>query len=87
MLKYLQKLNEEKSLKDSILIYSMWQGYKPKMQEFLDGVKEMGVKIVDLHVSGHADHTAIKELVRKVNPQKIELVHTALSSKKNFKIL
>ena len=80
MLKYLQKLSVITSLQDSILIYSMWQGYKPKMQQFLEGVKVLGIKVVDLHTSGHADIAAIKKLIQSVNPEEIEFVHTEKDS-------
>ena len=76
MLDYIRELNKSVRLKNSVLVYSMWQGYKAEMQEFLDGVKEMGVNIVDLHVSGHADLQAIEQIIKKTNPKKIELVHT-----------
>jgi ribonuclease J len=76
MLGYLKKISEIESLKNNVLIYSMWQGYKAEMQEFLDGVKEMGVNTVDLHVSGHADLLAIEQIIIRTNPKKIELVHT-----------
>lgn len=72
MLCYFQKL---KGVKDSVLIYSMWQGYKEEMKEFLDGVQNLGVKVIDLHVSGHADLPAIEKLIKRTNPKKIELVH------------
>lgn len=76
MLDYLSELNKSVRLKNSVLVYSMWQGYKAEMQEFLNGVKEMGVNIVDLHVSGHADLLAIEQIIKRTNPKKIELVHT-----------
>ena len=53
----------------------MWQGYKEEMKEFLDGVQNLGVKVIDLHVSGHADLPAIEKLIKRTNPKKIELVH------------
>ena len=34
MLDYLKKLNEVVNLQDSVLVYSMWKGYKTEMQEF-----------------------------------------------------
>lgn len=76
MLEYLKKLNESTELNSSVLVYSMWQGYKSEMQEFLDGVKALGIKSVDLHVSGHADASAINLMINKTNPDKIEFVHT-----------
>jgi mRNA degradation ribonuclease J1/J2 len=76
MLDYIRELNKSVRLKNSVLVYSMWQGYKAEMQEFLDGVKEMGVNAVDLHVSGHADLLAIEQIIKRTSPKKIELVHT-----------
>ena len=45
MLKYLYEMNKIEELKNSVLIYSMWQGYKQDMKDFLEGVKKLGVKI------------------------------------------
>ena len=75
MLGYLQKMAQERSLEGSLLIYSMWQGYKEGMEEFLDGVKALGIKMVDLHVSGHADRQTIGKLIRKTCPKEIIMVH------------
>ena len=44
--------------------------------EDVEGVCALGISVIDLHVSGHADRTAIKELIKAVNPKKIEFVHT-----------
>lgn len=76
MLNYLNEMNKIDELKNSILIYSMWKGYKQEMIEFLEGVKKLGIKVVDLHVSGHADIDAIKKIIEKTNPDKVEFVHT-----------
>ena len=76
MLDYLKILGNGKCTNKSVMIYSMWHGYKPEMQEFLDGVKELGIKSVDMHVSGHADVLTVERLIQKTNPDKIEFVHT-----------
>lgn len=75
LLGYLQKMSFEGSLQNSVLIYSMWQGYKAEMQAFLDGIKALGIQLVDLHVSGHADLQAIKRLIAKTQPKEIYMVH------------
>ena len=80
-IKYLKKLNEKTSLKNSALIYSMWHGYKEEMQDFLNEIKMLGIENFDLHVSGHADVTALKKIVEKTNPDKIELVHCSENEK------
>lgn len=66
-----------------LLIYSMWGGYKHpahdrdgRMQAFLQACTDLGLRVVDLHTSGHADETAIRQLIEKVNPGKILPVHT-----------
>ncbi len=77
MLHYLQSLKEKVDLKGSVLIYSMWQGYKEEMQDFLGGVRDLGINVVDLHVSGHADIEAVKKVIIRTNPQEVNFVHTS----------
>ena len=47
VLEYLKNLNKEKPLQDSILLYSMWEGYKKQiaMQQFLDELKTRCAKV------------------------------------------
>jgi len=66
-----------------LLIYSMWSGYKHpkhdkdgKMQAFLQACTALGLWVVDLHTSGHADETAIRRLIERVNSGRILPVHT-----------
>ncbi len=84
MLNYLKRADEDKLSRfktsifdNSILIYSLWQGYKEKddVKSFLEEMEKMGVKIVDLHTSGHCDKQTIDRLKQKVNPSIIEYVH------------
>lgn len=76
MLDYLTKLSEKRDLSHAVLIYSLWDGYKEKMKEFLTGIEKLGIRIVDLHVSGHADKEAIDALIARTNPTEIRFVHT-----------
>ncbi len=78
MLSYLKLLSKEMSFEDGALVYSFWSGYKDTddMKVFLKECKELGLEIVTLHTSGHADKEAIKQLVNKVNPKKLVPVHT-----------
>ena len=73
---YLQKLSKMRDLSNAVLIYSMWDGYKEQMREFLDFMKSLGVETVDLHVSGHADKEAIEAVIKRTNPREIKFVHT-----------
>lgn len=78
MRNYLEKLNELVSFENGVLFYGMWKGYmqQPEMNEFLDFMKEKGVKIHVLHTSGHADSDTIERLIEKVQPRYIIPVHT-----------
>lgn len=78
MLRYLQSLSRRMSFDDGLLVYSMWSGYKdqPEMNAFLSSCEEMGLKIADLHTSGHADADTIRRLVAHVHPAEIIPIHT-----------
>ncbi len=80
MINYLKKLDNIKSLKNSVLIYSMWYGYKDDMKDFLDEIRNIGIDIVDLHVSGHADVSTINMLIKWVKPKKILIVHSEINN-------
>ena len=78
MKKYLEKYPEEFSFEGCTMFYSMWEGYKKQenMKEFLEFMKEKGVKIISLHTSGHADEKDFDRLIKKVEPKIIIPVHT-----------
>jgi predicted TIM-barrel fold metal-dependent hydrolase len=61
-----------------LLVYSFWSGYKsqPEMSSFLEQCEQMGLRIVTLHTSGHADEEAIRRLIDTVHPTTILPVHT-----------
>lgn len=56
----------------------MWDGYKVKedIAEFLQFMQDKGVRIVDLHTSGHADAETVHKLIRDIAPKYIIPVHT-----------
>ena len=78
MLRYLKGLAELMPFDDGLLVYSMWNGYQnqEQMKAFLAECENMGLKIVVLHTSGHADADTIKDLIQSVNPDEIIPVHT-----------
>lgn len=78
MLHYLQSLHDKMSFEGGLLVYSFWSGYKskPEMRSFLDQCEQMGLRIVTLHTSGHADEAAIRRLIDTVHPTTILPVHT-----------
>ena len=65
-------------IQGSTLVYSLWQGYKgtKTSKEFLDTASSLGVRIVDLHTSGHADLHALQRMAYKLQPKCIVPVHT-----------
>ena len=83
---YLEKLNALSDLKGSALIYSMWDGYKlhKSVNEFLQTTEKLGIEIIDLHVSGHADKWAQKMLVDRVKPQMVITVHKECKTLKSL---
>ena len=78
MLRYMKSLSKKMSFKGGILVYSFWSGYKDTedMKEFLSECEKLGLKIVTLHTSGHADEKAIKVLIEKVKPKLLIPIHT-----------
>ena len=78
MLNYLESLNREMPFKDGLLIYSLWSGYKaqPETKKFLAMCEELGLKVMNLHTSGHADEETIKKFIETVKPKSIMPIHT-----------
>lgn len=75
---YLEKLSELMSFEGGVLFYSMWSGYREKedVAAFLAFMRGKGVRVLDLHTSGHADPGTILALVDDVDPKYIIPVHT-----------
>lgn len=82
MLGYIQKLAEKTDLSETILIYSMWHGYKQNedVAEFLNALRLLGVSVVDLHTSGHASSNDIELLKSTVRADEYVVVHTSAAS-------
>jgi ribonuclease J len=64
------------------LVYSQWEGYlteehKNYSSDMINSLKTLpGVNFKPIHTSGHATLTAIKNLLKAVNPHKIVPMHT-----------
>ena len=78
MLNYMKSLSEKMSFENGLLVYSFWSGYRETeaMKDFLTECEALGLKIVTLHTSGHADSAAIDKLIETTNPGVIIPVHT-----------
>jgi len=64
---------KKKDLINSTLIYSMWDGYLPKVQPFWD---KHNVPIIKIHSSGHAYIEELQKFVKAINPKYIIPNHT-----------
>ena len=69
---------ERISTTQGTLIYSMWEGYKkqPATKEFLDWLVSRNFTIKDIHTSGHADISTLKEYADSISPGNIIPIHT-----------
>lgn len=78
MLRYLKGLSKMMSFEGGLLVYSMWSGYQqqPAMSSFIKECEDMGLRLVSLHTSGHADSYTIRALIERVQPTEIIPVHT-----------
>lgn len=78
MLNYLKGLAKLKPFDNGLLVYSFWSGYceTEDMKEFLSECENLGLKIITLHTSGHADSSAIERLIEATKPDVIIPVHT-----------
>lgn len=78
MLRYLKGLGKQMRFEDGLLVYSMWSGYQkqPPMNHFIEECKDMGLRSVYLHTSGHADPDTIRMLIDRVQPNEIIPIHT-----------
>ena len=83
MLGYIKSLKEKMPFEDGVLVYSFWSGYRKteRMQHFLNECEKLGLKIVTLHTSGHADNGALKHLIKRINPTVVIPVHTENAKK------
>lgn len=78
MLRYLKSLSKLMSFEGGLLVYSMWSGYQqqPVMSSFIKECEDMGLRLLSLHTSGHADPDTIRALIERVQPSEIIPVHT-----------
>ena len=80
MLKDIEKLSKKsKVLNNACLVYSMWLGYLEQDEQyknFMDKMKELGIDVIYLHTSGHADYEAFKMLFDITKPDIAIPIHT-----------
>lgn len=78
MLLDIKALYKKGLIKKACLIYSMWDGYleKEENKRFIAELDKMGIKLIKLHTSGHADITTLQTIENLVNPDKTIVIHT-----------
>lgn len=60
----------------SIILYSMWDGYRTKPDSTIPSFLELAGKWEPLHTSGHASHADLQMVIEKTSPEKIIPIHT-----------
>lgn len=72
-------LEHIKGIDGGNLIYSLWTGYlqKTETRKFIDYlINDRGFHMVEIHTSGHADTSALKDYVKAIQPRNIVPIHT-----------
>ena len=70
---------KSKVLNNACVVYSMWLGYLEQDEQyknFMDKMKELGIDVIYLHTSGHADYEAFKMLFDITKPKVAVPIHT-----------
>lgn len=72
-------------IKDSLYIYSLWEGYLEDKQfmKITDFFKKRGIEKKDIHTTGHAYISTLKKLIDKIKPVQVIPIHT--EHPENFK--
>lgn len=84
MLRDIEKLKlKNKVLDNACVVYSMWEGYKEEetYKKFLDKMRELNIDVYDLHISGHADYTALNMVLDITEPKAVIPMHTEKKEK------
>lgn len=59
-------------------------GYKTQdelTEKFLEKMEELNIPVIDLHTSGHADYTAIKQVINITNADVVIPIHTEMKER------
>ncbi|MBP3216766.1 MAG: hypothetical protein IJV26_00990 [Lachnospiraceae bacterium] len=77
MEQYLSELNAVHPLSGSVLIVSMWRGFREQkdVKRFLEHCEKMGMRIEYVHTAGTLDLAVLKAVAKKSGAEKIIPVH------------
>lgn len=89
MLPFLEKYLKNRGGKGHVLIYSVWEGYKPTVpvQKLMQFCEAYEINTVSLHCSGHAYCHDIKGLIWQLNPKVLIPVHCDKENRTLFEAL
>ncbi len=62
--------------KQSIILYSMWDGYRTKPGSTIPDFLDLADRWEPLHTSGHASHNDLKTVVHIANPEMVIPIHS-----------
>lgn len=71
---------KKKDMINSVLIYSMWEGYLSELRPFWD---KHNIPIIEVHSSGHAYVEELQQFVKAIKPKHIIPNHTFYPEKYN----
>ena len=73
----------------SLLIYSMWQGYKQTaaVKRLLAFCEKRNISVEDLHTSGHAGRETLKSLIDGLTPAALLPIHCEAGDREEFRSL
>ena len=60
----------------SIMLYSMWDGYRTKPGSTIPAFLDMAGTWETLHTSGHASQDDIRQMIEKTKPAMVIPIHT-----------
>lgn len=86
--KYLDARPREEE-QSSLLLYSMWQGYKQMaaVKRLLQFCEARGITVEDLHTSGHAVRDQVKALIDGLRPAALLPIHCEAGDRGEFQSL
>lgn len=74
--RYFRKIMQHFDEKQSIILYSMWDGYRTKPGSSIPELLEIFHNWQPLHTSGHASCKDILTVIEKTKPETIVPIHT-----------
>ena len=77
----LEIYSNKNRLKDTCLIYSMWDGYKEDLGNFFSKIENMGIKVITHHTSGHSDEYARDIILNGIEYNYLIPIHTTEKQK------